>query len=522
MPDVNLAPGAQLLQAERRPLSPALAEAGVFLLILAVVALLRLPSFAPAVVDTDEGLYMVQAREWLRGGWPLVAAWDMHPIGAPALYALAFLVFGEGVEAARLLGLIFIALTAYALHWCARVAGAGRGVGIGAGLIYAGHTLYLGGLCTNTELLLAPFVAGAMAIGIAGTVQATGPGARAPGWGAVIAMGALVGPALVIKQVVVPEGSLAFALLVGPALARGLLPWRRGLAMAAAYAALCAAPFVLVGVVYWSQGWLEDFLDSSVLAPFNYAMEGVGAAEAMRRVATAGLTLAWAFVAAIVAVVAWRPDLRSGPVGVLTGIGLLWFLVASFAVAAPGFYFAHYFLLWLPPLSLLAALGLWQLAGHMSLMRPRLLYMLLAGMLAANPLLAEAARLFDRGPGVVHRDPVREVAAAMRAALGPGEAAFVANYHPTVYVLSGAALATRFPFPAHVTGPFAQLAGTDTDHELERVLASRPRVIVVDRGWMHTMRPDATNQVEAALRAGYRLFATVGEVRGPVEVWRLE
>ncbi|MBX6744723.1 MAG: hypothetical protein IRY87_22050, partial [Acetobacteraceae bacterium] len=32
---------------------------------------LRALGFLPAVIDTDEGLYMVQAREWLRGGWPL-------------------------------------------------------------------------------------------------------------------------------------------------------------------------------------------------------------------------------------------------------------------------------------------------------------------------------------------------------------------------------------------------------------------------------------------------------------------
>jgi hypothetical protein len=209
-------------------------------------------------------------------------------------------------------------------------------------------------------------------------------------------------------------------------------------------------------------------------------------------------------------------------VALLTGAGLAWFATASLAVSAPGYYFSHYFLVWLPPLSLLAALGLWQLAGRVSLMQPRRLYMVLAAVLAANPLSYEAARLFDRGPGLMHRDPVREVSAAMAAALSPGETAFVANYHPTTYVLSGAALATRFAFPAHLTGSFARLAGTDIEGELERVLATRPRVIVVDRGWMHTMRPEAAAQVEAALRNGYALSATVDERRGPVEIWRAQ
>ena len=39
--------------------------------------------FIPSVLDPDESLYLLQAREWLRGGWPYVAVWDMHPVGAP-------------------------------------------------------------------------------------------------------------------------------------------------------------------------------------------------------------------------------------------------------------------------------------------------------------------------------------------------------------------------------------------------------------------------------------------------------
>jgi hypothetical protein len=86
--------------------------------------------------------------------------------------------------------------------------------------------------------------------------------------------------------------------------------------------------------------------------------------------------------------------------------------------------------------------------------------------------------------------------------------------------MSGARLSTRFPFPAHLTGVFEDLSDTNTLAELDRVLASRPNVIVVDRGWMHTMRPEATARVLAAIEQGYELFATVNEYRGPVEVWR--
>lgn len=505
-----------------QPTAPArrlVEEVGILLVLLALAALLRVASFAPAVVDTDEGLYMVQAREWLAGGWPLVAAWDMHPIGAPALFTLAFALLGPGVEAARWLGIFCVGLTGYALHWAVRNAGAGRGVGVGAGVIYAAHSIALGGLSTNTELLIAPFVSGAMALGVLGAARARE--GMAPGWPLLVGMGALIGPALLIKQVVVPEGSLAFALLTFPALFRRLLPWRRFLAMAAAYAALCAGPFLLAGLAYWSQGWLEEYLDGSLLAPFRYSLDRIAGAEAARRIGAAAFTLTWPFVAAIVATVLWQPGRRGGPVGLLTGAALLWFAVASFAIAGPGFYFAHYFLLWLPSLSLLAALGLWQITQRVAGGHLRPTYAVLTLVLAASPFTAEVARLLDRGPGFVHPDPVREVAATLQAAIQPGEPVFIANYHPSVYVLAGAGLPTRFPFPAHLTGLFAKIADTDTDEEIARILSTRPRAIVVDRGWIHTMRPEATARVEAAIAEGYELFAAVPERRGPVEIWRL-
>jgi len=126
----------------------------------------------------------------------------------------------------------------------------------------------------------------------------------------------------------------------------------------------------------------------------------------------------------------------------------------------------------------------------------------------------------EHGPGWLHRDPVREVSAAVAAAAGPGGDAFVANYHPSVYVISGALLSTRFPVPAHLTGVFEDLSDTNTLAELDRVLAARPRAIVVDRGWMHTMRPEAAARVQAVLDGGYDVFATVAEQRGTVEIWR--
>jgi 4-amino-4-deoxy-L-arabinose transferase-like glycosyltransferase len=515
-------PEAPAVLTTARGPSPLARDVAALLLLCAAALVFRITSFVPAVVDTDEGLYMVQAREWLNGGWPLVAAWDMHPIGAPALFALAFLAFGVSVEAARMLGIICVAATSCALFGAVRAVGAPRAIGIGAGILYSAHSVLLGGLCTNTELLIAPFVTGAMAIGLRATARALRPQPEAPGLGSVVAMGLLIGCALLVKQVVVPEGCLAFALLVLPALLRGLLPWRRLPLYAALYATLCAGPFLLAGLAYWMQGWLDHYLDGSLLAPFRYALERIPGPEALRRTMAAALALGFAFAAALVAFGSWRPRDAARPVALLTAIVLLWFSVATAAISGPGFFFAHYFLLWLPPLSILAAIGLWRVA--LVVTRPGLTragFAMLVGIVAAGAWRVELEARMERGPGWMHRDPVREVAAAVAAAAGPGGDAFIANYHPSVYVISGARLSTRFPFPAHLTGVFEDLSDTSTEAELDRVLTSRPRVIVVDRGWMHTMRPAAAAQVMAAVAQGYELFATVAEYRGPVEIYRV-
>jgi 4-amino-4-deoxy-L-arabinose transferase-like glycosyltransferase len=514
-------PEAPTFQTRTAPADPLLRDAGAILFLCAAVVLLRLTSFVPAVVDTDEGLYMVQAREWLAGGWPLVAAWDMHPVGAPAMFALAFLAFGVSVEAARLLGMICVAATACALFGAARAAGAPRAIGVGAGVLYAAQSVLLGGLCTNTEILIAPFIAGAMAIAIRGAARTIGREATAPGLGEVAAVGLLVGCALLVKQVVVPEGCLIFAVLVGPALARRLLRWQGLAGMALLYAALCAGPFLAMGFVYWTQGWLDQYLDGSLLAPFRYSLERIPGPEAARRTASAMLLLGFGFAAALVALAAWRLREATRPVPLLTALAGIWLAVASAAIAGPGFYFAHYFLLWLPPLSLLAAIGAWRLAlalGHP--VRARLVFALLVGLVGGGAWLTEMQQRIERGPGLVHADPVRQVSAAVAAVAEPDGDAFIANYHPSVYVISGARIATRFPFPAHLTGVFEDLSDTNTLAELDRVLAARPRVIVVDRGWMHTMRPEAASRVMAAVEAGYELASTVAEYRGPVEIYR--
>ncbi|WP_207792126.1 ArnT family glycosyltransferase [Siccirubricoccus phaeus] len=491
----------------------------LFLLLAAVV--LRSLGFFNAVIDTDEGLYWVQAREWLQGGWPYVAAWDMHPVGAPALFALAMLAFGKGLIAIRLLAALCVGLTAWALYGGVRAAGGSRLLGLGAGLAYASHSVRLGGLASNTEILFAPMVAAAMAIGLRGAARALRQG-EAPDWPSLVAMGLLIGCALVVKPVVVPEGCLAFALLVFPALWRRLLPqgrmWGRAFAMAGAYALLCLTPTLLFALAYALHGALDAFIEGSFLAPFRYSLGRLGPVESFHRILVTVLTLTWPFTLAAMAL--WRWVARPGPGGMLVRVALLWFAVSSIAVAGPGFFYPHYFVIWLPPLSLLMALGAWAMALRLPPRWRRRGFVVIIAVLAIGSWRADATFRIDRGIGIFAPDPVRQVAAEVRARIEPGQPIWVVNYHPSVYVLADAAIPTRFVFPAQLTGKeFTSISGVDTDEEVARILATWPRLIIIDRGWWPSLRETAAAMLDEVLERDYELVAEVPEERGPIEIW---
>jgi hypothetical protein len=202
--------------------------------------------------------------------------------------------------------------------------------------------------------------------------------------------------------------------------------------------------------------------------------------------------------------------------------GAAWLVVGILSVAAPGMYFNHYFLILLPPLSLLAAAGAWAIAGTIMPGRPGLLLSVMLGVLAMNSWMADAARRVELGPGLRRDDPVRLVAAALRAIVPPGSTIYVANYHPVVYVLADMAVPTRFVFPAHLAGWYSGVTGIDADAEVDRVLAERPAAIVVDRGWWTAIRPPMRPVIEAALARDYEFAARVLEANGPVEIYRLK
>jgi 4-amino-4-deoxy-L-arabinose transferase-like glycosyltransferase len=499
------------------------------LIMLFGALLLRVTSFKLSTIDWDESLYLLQAREWLRGGWPFVAAWDMHPVGSPAMVAIALLAFGQSVVAVRLLGLLAVSATAWILYLTVRILGGPRAVGIGAGLLYIIHTAIRDGLSTNTELLFTPFTCAALAIGVHALRDKT-----ALSWRSLVAMGLLVGWALTVKQVVVPLGCLSFALPMIPAYVRGSLSLRRGIVMAAAYALLCATPTLALALGYFFKGELAAFLHGSFLAPLQYIQHPIPLAAFALQVLKVCFSLCWLIVLALVAVTRIGAPRSNREEQAATNFALLWFLAGCIAVASPGQFYGHYFLILVPPLSLLAAIGAWRLArmGRPSFAVGILVCLVVATAsdiwLARFPHLIRVGRLPECCTlgSAAEPDVPRLVAGRITEELAPGEPIFVVNYQPIVYFLSHAALPTKFIFPTDLVGPL-NFTDVDLDAELTRVLASRPHFIILDRDGMFLVRASAQKLIEAKLKVDYSLVATFDKENtdsrsspGSIELWR--
>lgn len=477
------------------------------LLFLPLAAILRAPAFVAAVLDPDEGLYLVQAQAWLQGGWPFVAVFDMHPPGAPALLAVALALIADPILAARLLGVVAVAATATLLHGIARRLGGDRATGLAAGLLYIAGSAIPGGLATNTEILFAPFVA-LVARLLLGEV-------RAPRLGVVLAAGLAAGCAVTIKQVTAIESAALWLTMI-------LVAWRaggidmRGIAASAAVFALGAgAPMLGLGLGYWVAGQGEAWWQGNIASAVAYLGAPI-TAPGLRVFATA--VLPWLLGAGVLAGGVLLPD---APARRAARWLWPWLAAAVAAVVAPQKYFDHYALILVPPLSLLAGFGL--TAVLRQAVQPgarRGGFVVLLGLAMAVPVAGMLLPRLGTGIGLRGADPVREVARAAVANLAPGEALFVANWHVVTYALAGARPPTRVPFPLHLMGVVPRLAGVDTVAELDRVLALPPGVIVVDPGRWWGLRPDARAAVEAALARDYVLAATIQDGPGPVEVWR--
>jgi 4-amino-4-deoxy-L-arabinose transferase-like glycosyltransferase len=464
---------------------------GALLACGALVLFLRLPALPQSVIDWDESFYLLMAREMLRGHPPYTVIWDNKPPGLYVLFALTQVVLGQTVLAMRLLAVIVVTATSFLLWLFGRIVLGSGAIGALAALFYALFSTQNGGLASNAEIMFAPFTTGALLLvavraGLPATIL---PQRRL----AFFAAGLLLGLAIQIKTVAGVELLAALAwigLATGasrragqPAPIRAALLGAGLLALGALLPLLAAAGYFAISG-HWGEYVYANFTALSIYLqaapPLTLPLVTAAWLGQAR-----GATLLW-LAALAAAPLAWFIR-RSHPRAALHLLALgVWLAFTLAATLLSRRFYPHYFLQVLPPLSLLAAAVIVQ-AVRLDSALPRVRQALLIGLIVAIGLAQPAARplrhSLDEALALLRRTPRIELltytASYLRERMAPDDYLYVAEGDPILYYLTDARLPTRYLLPPLLNDDLSPMIGIDPLAELDRIMALRPRYVVL-------------------------------------------
>lgn len=329
-----------------------------FLNALPLIAICLLPvllylPFMASPFERDEGVYATVAQGLLHGQMPYRDLFDNKPPLVYAWYALSFSLFGEHVEAPRIVAAVLLSLTTLSLFSQARMLFPKPVAYVAAGLFGLSTGLPFVALHANTEAyMLLPLVTSLVAFTI---------GVRRGGVRWFLLSGALSGAAMMTKQVAF--WNLAALMLVAAVLcwrAEGLLNLRTFRHSACLFAGAAAA-VGLVAVPFAATGSLDELFYANVsynwlyVGVLSYSERLVDFASGTAYVAAAAAPLAGGAVWGFLTVVRRRKQ----PLDYLI---LAWALASVAGVATGGRFFPHYFLHLMPAAAVLTALVVYELA----------------------------------------------------------------------------------------------------------------------------------------------------------------
>jgi hypothetical protein len=475
------------------------------------VVLVRWASFPPSVIDPDESVFILMGRELLHGNLPYVSVYDIKPFGVPAAFALALLIGGQSVLAARILGTICVIATTLLLRKTARAVGMEHGPAAAIAILYAAFSTQMGGLPTMTEVLLAPVTTAAICIAFSSR--------RSDQWQrqlrAMIGMGFCFGIALWIKYVPAITASITFAALVSYWYITRRIRFFSACLLALPFGLLCAVPAVFTGVFYAASGHWPEFWQANFGFMSTY-LDEPAPLHGIRGFVEDALVETWPLIGLAVAgsIVGLRHGRGGGGIDRVSAIGcLLWLTAELVSLIVQLHFFPHYFLLALPPLALLAGFAFQYLTTYWA--QPAVRHVVaptIALCMSVLPVITTAHALTRDWLNLGAPDASRRIAALIRGDATQHPTAWVVTTLPIIiYLEAGVPLPTRYPFASHLIGDMNRMSGVDPVAEIQRILNNHPTFIVIDRGGWGEVHADLQPMIKDALARGYR---QVGEAAG--------
>jgi len=493
-----------------RRIRPA-AEAMLFLALLALTTLIRSSGFVQSVVDWDESLYALVARELVRGHLPYVTLWANKPPGLFAIIALGFKAFGTNIVALRLVADIAVAISSFLLYRMGSLFGGyGSGIGAAAAIFYIAVTVEGGGLATNAEILEAPLLCGAMLLVLQGSPERPQMSLARCAW-----LGLWLGLAIQIKETAVLEAAAIVAI--------ALLVWRIDVSRLATVIAVAAVPTAVAFGIYALASQSRAFLDANILATIRFGSfigappATVGATMVKEALLFAPLPL---LCAAALAVLGWGRSMGAATRALVACVAL-WLAAEALALAGLREFEGHQFVMLAAPMVLLSAYALWYVLSFVP--HPKTwLWVVIALTYAAHAIgpVTHAARVTheraltgDPAAG----DDAAELAERVSGASRGDRSLFVMHAQPIVYFLTDSEAPTRYAYPPYFEYPVQErIAGIDGAAVVRRVRAAQPHFILTTT-YVYDVDP---RTLQAELRGLYPRYRLVFSMNGAVLLQR--
>ncbi len=485
----------------------ALAVALPFVLILVWTAAVRLPFYVQT--DKDEFFFSVIASEWLRGGLPYVATFDVKPPGIFFIYAAVQSVFGASQAVIKGTEIVALALAGWGLYALVRRNGTKRAA-LWVAILFPVYSLTLGGAVAVSMILLFPFVIASFAAALAAVHE---DGATRTRLQAAFLSGLAIGCAGMIRQTAIFEAGAVFAVLCIWGGRR--FAWR----LAGLFVIGAALPALAFALYFLANGHFADVFEDVIrlamkrMAPDVTASYGPDLAHYFTfpgAVENALLTMGpiLFLVAGGIFAVLRRKRLTAAFPSRLLAVAGLW-LAAAFAGVVFGRVLCSYYMLALVPPLLIIAGALYCHGLDVPAARQGGAFVLSLLLAAATMAFIDRQELFT--PNAFLAGDYDATKAVSQKMIGLGLKAddhlLVLNRGLAVYVETGAMPATPYFHPTQLLGAFH----TPVEDTLGTALAGNARfVVLADPTVRHiTELPARLEQARAYLDAHYRPVAQI-------------
>jgi 4-amino-4-deoxy-L-arabinose transferase-like glycosyltransferase len=447
-----------------------------------VSAIARLPALPITAFSGDEGIYLLISREILDGVLPYDGSFEHKPAGLYYLFALAQLLFGQEVYAIRLLAIFATTATAFFLAITLMAATrSGLFPAACTAVIYAISSLGMGGLETNSELLLNGYLSAALAL----YHRARLTDRYSPYQGCLI--GLLLGLMFHTNYlggfliVGIGVGYLVDVIAKGD-FSRHRIDFSKNVAVLSA-GFLGLSFLLLVPLAIW--GDLSAYFGKQIafLSAYRDSDDISLTTILVKHQPYYPLFFVYMIIACFSI---WDVTQKSSwcdqnNVFQLQILSLLIFGVIAISVS--GRFYGHYSILLLPGLSLAAGAFLsrvprrWFLRAHCAAW-----LLVLSGFLSVAPVgqqLLHGMRTYGAWRSGAATDINLEMAHDIEIRGRPPVTIYTYNYWPIMYYLTGTTPPTRFPLSEHhLRDKLANALGVDSVQEMARILASEPQFII--------------------------------------------